>query len=310
MVLNALPAPAAGSVRRTLSLHTTPAPEWAEGLRIAGTARDLVVGAGRSRVSATRELAVTLDARSRITDVTGEVSRPDALIGASPVSGFRAHLAGLPEPEPSSLESALLDDLPTVRLVSGYALMMEMPELARAGGRSPLIGICGGWAPGASADTRTRAGVPLLESAPPSPPLAQMLAGPGDFHPEPAMCPRSMRRRRVLDVAARPGGYDVFEYFRDSYFDPDGREGSLHEYEVHARVAGDGATLEHIEVVPHALPFPECPLVAPNAGDLAGISLAGVTTEVKARLSGTRGCTHLNDTLRFLRYVPALAATL
>jgi Protein of unknown function (DUF2889) len=62
-----------------------------------------------------------------------------------------------------------------------------------------------------------------------------------------------------------------------------------------------------------ALPAPapgtvrECPLAAPNAADLTGASLRDVTATVKERLTGTRSCTHLNDTLRFLRYVPALA---
>ena len=117
-----------------------------------------------------------------------------------------------------------------------------------------------------------------------------------------------MRRRRVLDVARRPAGYEVFEYFRDSHLDAELREGALHEYEVHARAAADaGCTLEHVDVVPRALPFGECPLAAPNAGDLAGASLRDAGGTVGQRLAGTRSCTHLNDTLRFLRYVPALA---
>ena len=51
-----------------------------------------------------------------------------------------------------------------------------------------------------------------------------------------------MRRRRILDVTARGGGYEVFEYYRDSHFDAGLREGALHEYEVRARVApGQGS---------------------------------------------------------------------
>jgi hypothetical protein len=94
------------------------------------------------------------------------------------------------------------------------------------------------------------------------------------------------------------------------------REGALHEYEVHARVAPDEGgpageyTLERVDVVPHALPFGECPLAAPNAADLAGAPLRDITATVKERLAGPRGCTHLNDTLRFLRYVPALTGYL
>jgi hypothetical protein len=127
----------------------------------------------------------------------------------------------------------------------------------------------------------------------------------------------------MLDVTASGDGYEVFEYYRDSHFDARLREGALHEYEVHAHVApheGDtaarypgeghpagGYTLERVDLVPHALPFGECPLAAPNAADLAGASLRDVTATVRERLAGTRSCTHLNDTLRFLRYVPALA---
>jgi hypothetical protein len=131
-----------------------------------------------------------------------------------------------------------------------------------------MVGVCAGWAPGATADRRFLAGAPLVTATPPAPAIASMTPY---FHAEPAPAPRSMRRRRILDVARRPDGYEVFEYFRDSHLDADLREGALHEYEVHARAAAD----------------------------------AGGT--VKQRLAGTRSCTHLNDTLRFLRYVPALA---
>ncbi len=117
-------------------------------------------------------------------------------------------------------------------------------------------------------------------------------------------------------MTAQAGGYEVFEYYRDSHFDAGLREGALHEYEVHARVASgerDPAgeyTVERVDVVPHALPFGECPLAAPNAAGLVGAPLRDIAGTVKERLAGTRGCTHLNDTLRFLRYVPALAEDL
>jgi hypothetical protein len=235
------------------------------------------------------------------------------LLGAGAISGFRARLGRLDGLDPASLESALLDELPTVRLISGYARMIEF-QAAGSGatalpahrlGPSPMVGICAGWAPGATADRRARAGAPVVTGAPPAPAIASMTPY---FHAEPAPRPRSMRRRRILDVARRPEGYEVFGYFRDSHFDAGLREGALHEYEVHARAAADeGYTLRHIDVVPHALPFGECPLAAPNAADLAGGSLRDVSANVKQRLAGTRSCTHLNDTLRFLRYVPALA---
>jgi hypothetical protein len=312
--LTSLPAPAPGSVRRTVSVEVTPDRDWSAGLRISALGRDLFVGAGPDgpRVLRATRLTVTIDPASRITGIESALppAVTDPLIGAAAVSGFRARLADAAALDPSSLESAVLDELPTVRLISGYARMIELsagmtePQ-AHLRGRSPMVGVCAGWAPGATADLRVLAGAPVTTGTPPAPAITSMTA---HFHAEPAPQPRSMRRRRILDVARRPGGYEVFGYFRDSHFDAELREGALHEYEVHARAAADERyTLERIDVVPHALPFGECPLAAPSSADLTGASLREVTGTVKERLTGTRSCTHLNDTLRFLRYVPALA---
>jgi hypothetical protein len=303
----ALPAPAPGTVRRTVSVEVTPDGDWSLGLRIAARGRDLLVraGPGGTRVLAETQLHVTVDAGSRITSI--ESALPAAmtapLIGAGAVGGFRARLAALAGLDRSSLESAVLDELPTVRLISGYARLIELPvgggsaaAQAPGPGRSPMVGVCAGWAAGATADQRARAGQPVVTGTPPAPAITSLT---DHFHAEPAPRPRSMRRRRILDVTPAPGGYTVFEYFRDSHFDTALREGALHEYEVHARAAADErCTLEQIDVVP---------LAAPNAADLAGASLRDAGTAVRERLAGTRSCTHLNDTLRFLRYVPALA---
>jgi hypothetical protein len=313
----ALPAPAPGSIRRTLSLEVAPDPDWSAGLRVSATGRDLLAGTGpdSSRVIGTAKLTVTIDTVSRVTRIESglPVAVTAPLIGAAVMRGFRARLASLAGLDPASLESAVLDELPTVRLISGYARMIELPagagaadgRQAPAGRQAPTVGVCAGWAPGATADRRFLAGDSLVTGTPPAPSITSMTPY---FHAEPAPQPRSMRRRRILDVARRPDGPEVFAYFRDSHFDAGLREGALHEYEVHARAAADaGCTLEHIDVVPHALPFGECPLAAPSAADLAGASLRDVSATVKERLAGTRSCTHLNDTLRFLRYVPVLA---
>jgi hypothetical protein len=351
-MLTSLPDPAPGAVRRTLSLEISPDQDWSAGLRITAFARDLLIGAGGaagtldgapvpggSVVLRAARMGITMDTASRVTGIESELPAAvtGPLIGAAAVRGFRARLDGLDGLDPSSLESAVLDELPTVRLISGYARMIELIGLTGADGvaeaaaaeaadgpgatglrslrtrRSPMVGICAGWAPGATADTRVRAGVPVMQGTPPAPALASMTPY---FHPEPGPGPRSMRRRRILDVTARDGGYEVFEYYRDSHFDAGLREGALHEYEVHARVvpaarhAPEGYALERVDVVPHALPFGECPLAAPNAADLTGVPLRQITGTVRERLAGTRSCTHLNDTLRFLRYVPALTSYL
>jgi hypothetical protein len=313
-MLTSLPGPAPGTVRRTLSLEVTPDPEWSAGLRITALGRDTRTSTtDNGELLRSVTMSVTIDAASRITGFQSDLPAAvtGRLTGAGAISGFRAKLADLDELDQSSLESAVLDELPTVRLISGYAQMIELTGVTGTAElqphrdrRSPPVGICAGWAPGATADTRARAGIPVVTGTPAAQALASMTPY---FHAEPDPRPRSMRRRRILDVTARGGGYEVYEYFRDSHFDADLREGALHEYEVHARAAADeGCRLERIDVVPHALPFGECPLAAPNAADLAGASLRVITGTVKERLNGTRSCTHLNDTLRFLRYVPAL----
>jgi hypothetical protein len=332
-MLTSLPGIAPGTVRRTVSLEISPDPDWSAGLRVTALGRDLLAGGGPggSRVLRVTRVTVTIDTSSRVTGIESALpaSVTEPLIGAPAASGFRARLAGLDGLDPSSLESAVLDELPTVRLISGYARMIELTgadgvtgaaQADAAGGpgttarqplhdrRSPMVGICAGWAPGATAHQRVLAGAAIVTGTPSAPAMTSMTPY---FHAEPAPQPRSMRRRRILDVAPRPDGYEVFGYFRDSHFDAELREGALHEYEVHARAAADeGCTLERINVVPHALPFGECPLAAPNAAGLTGAPLRDIAGAVKGRLAGTRSCTHLNDTLRFLRYVPALAEDL
>ena len=90
-----------------------------------------------------------LDGRSRVTAIEGDVAPAvrSGLLGAGATSGFRARLAGLDGLDPSSLPSAVLDELPTVRLISGYARMIELPlEMTfRPGQQSPMVGICAGW---------------------------------------------------------------------------------------------------------------------------------------------------------------------
>src|SRR3984957_638689 len=315
-MLTSLPGLAPGTVRRTVSLEISPDPDWSAGLRVTALGRDLLAGGpDDSRVLRVTRMTVTIDTASRVTGIESALpaSVTEPLIGAGAASGFRARLAGLDGLEPPSLESAVLDELPTVRLISGYARMIELPatmteQQAHRGERSPMVGICAGWAPGATAHLRVLAGAAVVTGTPPAPAMTSMTPY---FHAEAAPRPRSMRRRRILDVAPRPGGYEVFGYFRDSHFDAGLREGALHEYEVHARAAADeGCTLERIEVVPHALPFGECPLAAPNAAGLTGAPLRDIAGTVRERLAGTRRRTHLNDTLRFLRYVPALAEDL
>ena len=318
-----LPDRRPGSVRRTSSLAIEPAGEWDNGTVVAGIAQDSVAGHADGTVTVLRIASVTatLDIGSRLTSVGGDLPAEVAavLIGRSPVSGFRKELtrlaaAGL---DPGSPQAAILDDLPTVRLISGYARLIELPPPV-AGGRAaaPVLNVCRGWAADSTASRRTAAGQSVITGTPPAPRFAELLGEAADGPlsgtaanvAEPPPRPRSMRRLRVLDVVRVGPDLEVYQYFRDSHIDAGGAEGSLHEYVMTARLTAADLVLREISVEPRALPFPECRLAAPNAHLLIGVPAAGIEGSVRSALGGTMGCTHLNDVLRFLRFAASLAA--
>ncbi|WP_405813652.1 DUF2889 domain-containing protein [Streptomyces sp. NBC_01390] len=307
-----LPARRPSSARRTSDLQVTPHPTWDQDLLVRAAARDAVVdGHGRLTETASARLSAVLDNGSVLSRLTAPLPRSvvEAVTGHPTVSGFRAGLraladAGLP---PDSLDAALLDDLPTVRLVSGYGRIAELGEPPRPR-PTPLVGVCTGWAEDATAHRLSQTGGHLLSRTPEAPGFPAMLDHPADFHLEHPSRSSSMHRRRILEVTAQEQELAIYEYFRDSHVDRDGREGSLHEYELHAVADRDSLVLSAITVTPRALPFPECPLASGNVHALLGTSLRAADSEVKARLPGTLGCTHLSDVLRFLRFVEPLGA--
>jgi hypothetical protein len=318
--LTRLPGRRPGSVRRTSSLAIEPAGEWDNGTVVEGSARDSAAsGDGAVTVLHTASVTAALDAGSRLTAAGGDLPAEvvAALVGRSPVSGFRKELARLSVAgfDLGSLPAALLDDLPTVRLISGYAQLIELPPPPVDGRTAaPVLNVCRGWAADGTASSLAASGQSVITGTPPAPPFAELL-GDTDGDPaagfaEPPLRPRSMRRRRVLDLVRNDGGLDVYQYFRDSHVGADGAEGSLHEYVMTARLSSDdldGLVVREISVEPRALPFPECRLAAPNAQLLVGLPVAGIEASVRSTLTGTLGCTHLNDVLRFLRFAAALA---
>ena len=311
--LRRLPPRTADSVRRTESLRIVPVPTWDAALRLDGVARDSRVDSDGSITSAEPvTMQVDVDARSHVASLaaTGlDDSAVDALVGRHAITGFRGAVSKLGAVDLTTPSAALLDDLPVVRLISGYALLMKKPRRIEDPPSAPILNICRGWAEGDTAYQLAMSGRPVVNTTTSSPVIADMLADPDDFHDEPPARPDSMCRRRILEISVLGDGFGVFEYFRDSYVDDDAAESSLHEYVVRARVGADW-TIEEVDVEPRALPFPECPLVAPNARALQGSSVRDVHRSVRNLLSGTEGCTHLSDTLRFLRFTEPLAGLL
>jgi hypothetical protein len=255
---------------------------------------------------------VAIDDRSEIVTLTATLSDrlTGPLIGRPVVRGFRAVVSDLAADglDLSSPDAALLDDLPTVRLISGYARLMKEPPRSGLGGH-PILNVCRGWAEGDTAHQQSISGGSLVNTTTAARHFDEMLDDAEDFLPEPASVPDSMRRRRILEITRAGDGFEIFEYFRDSYLDDDGNESSLHEYIVRAQADRD-LVLTEIAVEPRALPFPECPLASANASSLAGTSLRDAHSSVRQMLAGTRGCTHLSDTLRFMRFTEPLSLEL
>ena len=61
------------------------------------------------------------------------------------------------------------------------------------------------------------------------------------------------------------------------------------------------------EAQARTLPWPECPNALASAGRIVGEAVTDLRAKVHADFRGTTTCTHLNDVLRSLAGVSALA---
>jgi hypothetical protein len=217
----------------------------------------------------------------------------------------------------------LLDDLPVAALISGYAALrneallgVTHPDVPAHQLIARMSDMCSGWRAGGSMMVGIAEGgrVPL-QDCPPAPDLS------GDdvfaWHEMPALTRGALRRRRRIDVSCSgAGGVDtagkglvVDAMFRDSYGEPDGNEGVLHEYVLTATVDGATHAIEAVRAEPRVLPAPECPSAAANVARLNGTDVTGLRDSVRSLLTATDSCTHLNDLLRCLADVEWLAGT-
>lgn len=315
----ATPDRARCSVRRTSTIDT----RYPEGIagpvrRVDGRARDIWTDAdGKAHLVAQARLDVELDSGTRAVRSIASDPPDDALqelLGAPAAGGFRArvdrHLPHLTET--GGLLYLLLDDLPGASLVAGYAMLHAGVVSHSRDDRflQAQADLCAGWAADGFLLNHVRDhGSPPRGGGPPAPALERE-DDPDAWHDTDPLPPHGMRRRRRLDVSRSGELLAVDVHFRDTHVDAEGRESIVHEYAVAATV--DPATWLVVESAaePRVLPWRECPGAAASATRVAGRPVTELRPWVRATFTGTSTCTHLNDTLRGLADVPALARIL
>ena len=309
-----------GSIRRTSTVLMF----WPDGLgtdlHLKGRARDLRTSRdGAAEVVGHSDLYAVTGRERDILRIEADPDRPglQGLVGCRAGGGLRSSISQeLPEEVAEGTPLyLLLDDLAGSTLISGFAFLRwadHVPEIRRRldnGPRRVMRGTCSGFRDGASSLASDGSISGLRQNVAHPGPLADRVDPLGwhelDDPPEIAM-----RRARRIDVWADDGELGIDAMFRDSCWDPDGREVVIHEYQMLGRADRATGTLLSVTAHPRVLPYVECPGAAPNASWMAGTDLRAMRTEVLQRLRATDCCTHLNDGLRSLAEVPVLAASL
>ncbi len=311
------PARAPGSLRRTATTDMLRPGGLLGELLLVGRARDLWTdarGEAKELGEVGYEARVAYLPLREIVQIGSEPAHAavQQLVGTRATSGFRGALdAALPaERDAHSLLYLLLDDLPVAALVSGYAMSFGIRTPMPTGHKMiQHADLCAGWRTGGTilVEMERDSRVPVV-TGPEAPPLARA-DDPLAWHALPAIPPNGMRRHRRLDVI--PGerlGIDVL--FRDSHVAPGGRATIVHEYTVTASVDPQTLGFDQIEATAHALPWLECNPAAASASRLVGRNVRGLRPGVRSEFTGTTTCTHLNDTLRSLEDIEALAGVL
>lgn len=268
------------------------------------------------------QIAISASVRREILaiDSVPPIMDLDRLVGVRAGGASRATLNDLLGPLQGTIAFQLLDDFAGASLVAGWVWSRWVPdwgaELRRSGatgnaGRGGrMIGICTGFAPGSSALTDDGGADHTLQSACPVGPLENP-ADPDGWH---LMTFQDgapgMRRARRLDLWRDGNMLRADLGFQDSGTSPSGGRIAVHEYRVHAVIDPSAMTLMSIAADPRVLPYRECPGAVANIARMVGQCVVDFRAEVLSRLAGTSGCTHLNDVLRSLADVPALARQL
>lgn len=311
-----LPVRRANSIRRTTTIDTARPNGVLHDVEIDALGRDLLTlgdGSTTELDTATVSALVGHEDRTLSTVNAGSDLDMSDLLGFGVSAGFRDRLnAAYPEGKSShSARYQILDDFPTAFLVSGYAIGAAGQQPKRTGARLQVPDLCAGFAVGATILTEEEATnqIPVV-TGPVASPLLETNKDSQAFHTVAPMAAHGMRRLRCIDLW-RDGSLVMIEnYFRDSHMSPEGVETVVHEYTVDATFDPRTAMFVSSDAIVHTLPWLECPLAAASAARVNGLAAEGLRAFVRVDFTGPSTCTHLNDTLRAMEDVPALAAQL
>ena len=299
-------------MRRTSSIDLT-RPLGAHGpLSITGRARDLRTDAtGSAQVADAALLHVTVEGGvSTSVSMYPTPERASALVGHKVGAGWRTRVARQlrDHHDAGSVLHLLLDELPVGMIISGFTQRHLAP--ATTAQHTRRLDVCAGWIRDGSAARAVRE-----RGIPPEPPgpLAAPLPDPADpvgWHTLAPLPTWGISRLRRIDVWPRGDCLAVDAMFRDTYVDGAGRSRVLHEYAATATIDTLTDRVLAIEPTARVVPHEECPAAVGSAQGILGVAAGDLRDRVSMDLFGPRSCTHLNDLLRSLADVPALAAVL
>ncbi len=302
------------SVRRTTSIDA----EWPEGpghdFVMTGIARDIHTGsAGEpARIVDAATFRMTVSPLRQILAIEAAPDHPRLvdMIGVRAGGASRDALhARLGDLRGTPLYQ-LIDDYAGASLVAGWALTRWMkPGDAFKGGTRNMESVCTGFSPGSQAMDESGHGRFDNQSAARVLPLSNP-EDPDGFHAMPEMAGKRFRRARRIDLWREEGLIRFDAGFQDTGATPDGEREAIHEYRVYGEVDPVTDQLVSMQALPLVLPYAECPGAAVKAGRMIGQPVTAFREAVPEVLRSTMGCTHLNDVLRALSDIPALASHL
>jgi hypothetical protein len=276
-----------------------------------GKPEELATGGFRIMASPLREILSI--------EITPDHPRAQELVGVRAGGASRRELARILADLRGTPTFQLLDDFAGASLVAGWiwsrwtndwmTRATRVTGQSTAGRNGQMTDICTGFAAGGSSFSADGTPDNLNQSSAEVGPLEHPDDALG-WHAMPFQQGPRKRRSRRIDFWREGDLLKVDAGFQDSGSNPDGGRTAIHEYRVYAEIIEATGDLAALQVQPLILPYRECPGASVKASRMIGHKVADFRDDVLDTLSGTMGCTHLNDVLRGLADVPRLAGLL